>query len=174
LDFVNSVKFRGREAPGERLVSFDALVAWCETAQILTKEEATVLSGQNGANALRLALSLRESFRAFLDAPHDPARCAQLESKLARAKPKLRLDPHTGRVRHEMPVAQPEDLVRRLEAEIADFLTDWNQTRTRECAADDCDWVFVDRTKPGRRKWCDTRTCGNRDRVRRHREGSAE
>lgn len=173
LDFVNSVKFRGQRDPGERLVSFHALVNWAEIAGVITGEEAQRLKGQSGENALRLAVGLRESFRAFLSNPHDPTSCAHLERQLSRAKPRLRIEPVSGRAVEEMPIVRAEDLVRRLEAEIIRFLTSWDQRRTRACAADDCDWMFVDRTKPGHRKWCDSRTCGNRDRVRRHRQGDA-
>jgi predicted RNA-binding Zn ribbon-like protein len=41
--------------------------------------------------------------------------------------------------------------------------------RLKTCANDECRWVFVDRTKGNVRRWCNDKTCGNRDRVRRAR-----
>lgn len=39
----------------------------------------------------------------------------------------------------------------------------------RQCGADDCTRIFVDRSRRGDRKWCDMARCGNRDKARAHR-----
>lgn len=46
--------------------------------------------------------------------------------------------------------------------------------RVRECAAHDCSLIFVDTSRPGRRRWCAMERCGNRakQRARRNRLGS--
>jgi predicted RNA-binding Zn ribbon-like protein len=31
-----------------------------------------------------------------------------------------------------------------------------------------CGWLFVDRSRNGNRRWCDMRTCGSRDKMRRY------
>lgn len=41
--------------------------------------------------------------------------------------------------------------------------------RIRHCAANDCRLIFVDTSRPGQRRWCSMRRCGNRDRVRAYR-----
>jgi predicted RNA-binding Zn ribbon-like protein len=41
--------------------------------------------------------------------------------------------------------------------------------RLRECAAPDCAFLFVDMSRPGRRRWCAMNRCGNREHVRDHR-----
>ncbi|WFB08009.1 CGNR zinc finger domain-containing protein [Streptomyces sp. LX-29] len=38
--------------------------------------------------------------------------------------------------------------------------------RIRECGADDCYLLFVDTSRPGQRRWCSMRRCGNRHKVR--------
>lgn len=43
-------------------------------------------------------------------------------------------------------------------------------TRIRVCAADDCRLLFVDTSRPGRRRWCSMERCGNLSKVRRYRE----
>lgn len=43
--------------------------------------------------------------------------------------------------------------------------------RFRICAADDCPLLFVDASRPGRRRWCSMERCGNRAKVRQHRSG---
>ncbi len=42
--------------------------------------------------------------------------------------------------------------------------------RIRVCAADDCGLLFVDASRPGRRRWCSMDRCGTRAKVRGHRE----
>lgn len=50
--------------------------------------------------------------------------------------------------------------------------------RIRVCAADDCGLLFVDTSRPGRRRWCSMEWCGDRAKKRaagrRVREGAIE
>ncbi|MFE2291048.1 CGNR zinc finger domain-containing protein [Streptomyces sp. NPDC059452] len=41
--------------------------------------------------------------------------------------------------------------------------------RIRTCGADDCRLLFVDTSRPGKRRWCSMERCGNRHKVRAHR-----
>lgn len=38
----------------------------------------------------------------------------------------------------------------------------------RECAADDCGWLFLDTSRNHSRRWCDMSACGNRQKAKRH------
>ena len=38
----------------------------------------------------------------------------------------------------------------------------------RQCASETCSWLFLDKTKNHRRRWCDMKSCGNRDKARRY------
>lgn len=40
--------------------------------------------------------------------------------------------------------------------------------RVRNCAG--CSLLFIDRSRPGRRRWCSMERCGNRDKTARYRE----
>jgi predicted RNA-binding Zn ribbon-like protein len=42
--------------------------------------------------------------------------------------------------------------------------------RLKMCAADECQRVFFDRSKPGTRRWCQSALCGNRQKTRTYRE----
>jgi predicted RNA-binding Zn ribbon-like protein len=57
---------------------------------------------------------------------------------------------------------------------VARELTRSTAARLRVCANDECRWVFHDSSPAGRRKWCDTATCGNRAKVARHRARQRE
>jgi predicted RNA-binding Zn ribbon-like protein len=52
---------------------------------------------------------------------------------------------------------------------LAHFLAEHDERRLKVCADDTCRWLFVDQSPAGRRRWCDMRTCGNRNKVARHR-----
>ncbi|MDY7103018.1 MAG: CGNR zinc finger domain-containing protein [Actinomycetota bacterium] len=45
--------------------------------------------------------------------------------------------------------------------------------RLRRCDADDCNLLFVDTSRPGRRRWCAMARCGNRAKVRAHRASTS-
>nr|WP_246591510.1 CGNR zinc finger domain-containing protein [Aminobacter anthyllidis] len=40
--------------------------------------------------------------------------------------------------------------------------------RLRSCPR--CGWLFLDTSRGGKRRWCSMQTCGNREKVSRHRE----
>ena len=46
--------------------------------------------------------------------------------------------------------------------------------RLKRCAADDCRWVFFDRSRPGTGRWCAHAACGNREKTRRYRRRRAK
>ncbi|GAA4917616.1 CGNR zinc finger domain-containing protein [Streptomyces coeruleoprunus] len=41
--------------------------------------------------------------------------------------------------------------------------------RLRQCEGDHCHRVYLDTSRGGRRRWCSSEVCGNRERVARHR-----
>ncbi len=41
--------------------------------------------------------------------------------------------------------------------------------RLRECRAEDCDLLFFDTSRPGNRRWCSMRRCGNRRKIQAYR-----
>ncbi|MET9372911.1 CGNR zinc finger domain-containing protein [Streptomyces sp. NPDC003035] len=46
--------------------------------------------------------------------------------------------------------------------------------RVRACGSDTCSLLFVDTSRPGRRRWCAMERCGNRHKVRAHRARTHE
>jgi predicted RNA-binding Zn ribbon-like protein len=62
---------------------------------------------------------------------------------------------------------------RELSGSFASLLRRSRPPRLKRCADESCRRAFVDDTRSRTRRWCDSGTCGNRARVRRHRERSA-
>ncbi|WP_098024340.1 ABATE domain-containing protein [Streptomyces sp. st115] len=50
-----------------------------------------------------------------------------------------------------------------------DLFTGAHAHRIRACGAHDCRLLFVDTSRPGKRRWCSMERCGNRAKVRAHR-----
>ena len=48
------------------------------------------------------------------------------------------------------------------------LFTEGDFARIRECGGHACGWLFYDRTKNNRRRWCEMEVCGNRAKQRRH------
>ena len=61
----------------------------------------------------------------------------------------------------------------RVARDAIELLTGSSAARLRECAAPDCAFLFVDTSRPGRRRWCASDRCGNREHVREHRRRKA-
>lgn len=61
-------------------------------------------------------------------------------------------------------------ILSRLAASFAEMLALERPDRLKYCPNEGCKWIFYDRTKANTRRWCNDRTCGNRDRVRRSRD----
>jgi predicted RNA-binding Zn ribbon-like protein len=58
--------------------------------------------------------------------------------------------------------------------EAIDIFSGDNRDRVRACAADDCDLIFYDESRSNNRRWCSMQRCGNRAKVRAHRERALE
>ena len=66
-----------------------------------------------------------------------------------------------------------EDEVSEIMAEVArsfvETLTRGGAGRIKFCQNNNCRWLFYDETKAKSRRWCSSKSCGNRERVRRAR-----
>lgn len=81
--------------------------------------------------------------------------------------PALRLAPDGGRS-WRTPVTGTQVLAA-VARDAVELFSGPHADRVRECSAHDCRLVFVDTSRPGRRRWCAMEHCGNRHKVRAHR-----
>jgi predicted RNA-binding Zn ribbon-like protein len=181
--------------PQERLVTYEDLLRFTQQAGLLTDRQARKLkrlaahpesdpgSGPDPIEAqpdpaavLHQAIQLREALAtltyAWLEASPaspPPQPIALLEDLFKQAALHRRLKPEAGHLlwswkglsRH---LASPLWL---LAQSANDLLTSDDILRLRSCASDTCRWVFLDTSKNHTRRWCDMKTCGNRNKVRR-------
>ncbi len=185
LDFVNSMEGRGSEAPLDYLPDFRALARWCAHVGVISRAQCETLLQQADANpraagqAWREAMSLRATldriFRALAEGEEPPAAAMRsLDRSLRRALGERELTADaSGALRWSWregtePLRVP---AREILLAAATLMTDGTKVRRiKVCAGGPCDWIFLDASRTGRRRWCRMSVCGNNAKVRRYRD----
>jgi len=182
LDFTNSTGRSPGITRNERLVDYDALVRWCLAAGVLGEDRAAGLRrlGEEHPRAAaavhRRAIALREDLFAIWhalvhDRPLPESSLATLNRELANALARARVEPRPdgpawGWAADDEALDAPLWPLARAAAEL---LVSDERERVSECDASTCLWLFVDRSRNRRRRWCEMQGCGNREKVRKHR-----
>jgi predicted RNA-binding Zn ribbon-like protein len=190
LDFVNTLgNRRGPEPLEEHLGSYGDLVEFARQSGELTPDEAAGLRTAGAARpgeagqVLQRAIALREAIYRIFDpltrgGSADAGGLGALNAELRRALPHARLE--RGVEGYALAWDRPGSGHPELDAPLwpvarsaMDLLLDADLSRLGECDSDTCGFLFLDTTRNKSRRWCDTRICGNRARVRAHRRRQA-
>ena len=178
LDFANTMGDRPLRTE-EHLVRWSDLLAWAIQAAVVSAREASALkrwaagAGRAAEAALDEAKELRETiYRIFaaLAAGRSAAApdLAALNRWLGASLTHLRAVPATGGYGWGWePSSDPRRLLWPVAWSAAGLLVSDERNDVRECASDRCSWLFVDRSRTKKRRWCSMRTCGNRAKVHR-------
>jgi predicted RNA-binding Zn ribbon-like protein len=174
LDFVNTVG-GPRDAPpdpdDDALESYTDLVRWGERVSLLSGVQARALlkkarsDERAAARVLRDTLELRQLIydvvRPIATAdPSPPKLLERLRDAEREGLAHARLEPaEGGRMRwswtHERALEAP---LWPLAHAAVDLLTSGALDRLKVCA--NCRWLFLDRSRNGRRRWCSMDECG--------------
>ncbi len=180
LDFTNTVDNRHAANEIDLLASYSDFLAWATEAKLLTSSQAHQLSDlaeKNPAQARatwRRTVQLRETVYAIFSAiaqqravPDNSL--SELNSAIQQACAHAYIVPakRTFTWRWIAPDSLASPLWP-LVMDAAELLTSGRLELVRECAAETCGWLFLDTTKNHRRRWCDMKTCGNRNKARRY------
>ena len=179
LDFANTVGGAFKDRSASRLAGYDDLLSWSCAAGSLSASEAAALARRAAADPRRAAgllaraVELREAlYRIFSalagGATPAPADIERLNRVLRAALRHLQLAPRESAFDWRWSAAA-DDLARPLwpvARSAADLLTGPELALLREC--DRCCWLFLDRSKNRRRRWCSMEVCGNRAKSQRH------
>ena len=179
LDFVNTVT--GRDgSPRDWLDSYARLVEWAGKARLLPARTLRALARRAerepaaAARAVARARNLRESLFELLSslaagrAP--PARdLATLRERWIAGAQAHELRFEHGRVAPALGADELDlDLISDIVAwRIVEHVLPMPAERLRICHGPECSWLFIDRSKAGRRRWCDMAVCGNAAKSRR-------
>jgi predicted RNA-binding Zn ribbon-like protein len=180
LDFTNTLVWRLREQPSEFLDDYPALVAWGRHAGALDDELAARLLDEargktrTAAASVERAVALREAiYRIFVAIVEDAAPAqgdlAVLNQVLDAGMGRARLSPTSdGFVWGWGAEPEFERPLWPVARSAAELLISDELVRVRRCPGEGCGWLFLDTTRNGSRRWCETAGCGNRARVRAH------
>ena len=179
LDFANTLA-----SSGDQLNSYADLVAFAAQSRLLSPDDAAWLRAEahrdrTQADAvLERAKRLRGSMVAIFSA------LAAGKAPSQREIDHLNVELSTSLAHAYVLPSKKRDEVsyewgwegRTLEAPLwpisrsaAEVLTsEADRARVRECGSSDCAWLFLDTSKNRTRQWCSMRSCGNREKARRH------
>jgi predicted RNA-binding Zn ribbon-like protein len=165
------------------LVTYADLLAWGQKSGALSAADAERLGRAAGelpaaAEAVaRQARELRDCLQRVLLAiaarrAPDAADLETVAAGVGAVLPNRRLVPDAGgRYRWAWDDRGGDELDRMLWPVLesaAEVLTSKAHRGVRQCAADDCDLLFVDRSPGSLRRWCSPRPCGSRHRSLKH------
>ena len=181
LDFANTVNNRTSDHAEELLTDYPSLVKWSEEAGILTPRNVDrlhLLAGEapgHAQSALRYAIQFRDAIYSVFAAvagrqPVPGTALAMINAVVQQASEHSRLVHSKRRFDWEwvLPDSSLDSMLWPVARSAAELLTSDDLDYVRQCAAGDCAWLFLDKTKNHRRRWCDMKTCGNRDKARRY------
>ncbi|KVT14538.1 hypothetical protein WT24_08590 [Burkholderia sp. MSMB1078WGS] len=181
LDFANTLYWRGSDPPTETFGTLDDLLAWCREQAGVPAELADACrvpdeeKKGDAPTMLARALALREALYRLFHAqaeqrePRD-ADLALLGGFLAEASPRVAPVRVDGRYawRIDAPGATLAGLLSPVLWSAIDLLGGTRLAKVKRCANDACQWLFIDDSKNGSRRWCSMSSCGNRAKAYRH------
>ncbi|PAZ17556.1 zf-CGNR multi-domain protein [Streptomyces sp. SA15] len=140
------------------------LVAWAERSRLPSGLELAVTERELGlARELRNALLLLAADRAH-GRPLQPGHLDIVNGAAAEAPLVARLAPDGTRAWASGATAT--QLLSTVARDAIDLFTGPYADRIRECGGHNCALLFVDTSRPGRRRWCSMEHCGNRAKAR--------
>ncbi len=180
LDFANTESGRGFPSHQNHFREAANVVEWLKHAKALRPMEADWLRIRVSERAdlaedlLARATELREAVHDIGAAlghrakPPEPA-LASLSALHARFVAKAELAPGVTSCRWSWSVrASPvEAALGPIALAAVRLFTEGDFHRIRECGGHACGWLFYDRSKNNRRRWCEMEVCGNRAKQRR-------
>ncbi|WP_165820156.1 CGNR zinc finger domain-containing protein [Microvirga sp. KLBC 81] len=185
LDFTNTSSGRGSEAHLDHIRTTEHLILWAVHSGILAGQDAERIrmtlarDKQKQTELLVEALDVRELI--YRIASRIASKSEPSKRDLARLRDEFRvlLEPasldHMGDGRYdwsfpEKPVTS--SIIGPIVLSAVEMLRQGQLDRLKQCPGrdGDCGWLFFDRTKNASRRWCEMSVCGNRAKVRRHRE----
>ena len=179
LDFVNTVTGRD-EVPRDWLDGYPRLLEWAAHAKLLpdkalhSLEKMARADPAAAAEALQHAKELREALFVIITAMiarKTPGKGAM--DALSRywrsgvAAHELRYEASGVRLQMSAAAVDLELIASLIAYRFVESILAEPLERLRICAGNNCSWLFLDRSKAGRRRWCDMAVCGNNAKSRR-------
>jgi predicted RNA-binding Zn ribbon-like protein len=187
LDYLNTCDGRrpgtSLTAVEDKLSSLEEIVHWFLHAGLIGEAEharcveLVQQSSWHSLTAFKQLITFRESlYRLFLSValgePVDARELEALNEALgSTASQRVLITIPAGFVWTWRPCETLDGMTAgftgRIAVQAAALLSSPDLVRLRLCALPDCDWLFVDTSKNGRRRWCQMNVCGAKEKARR-------
>lgn len=182
LDFINTLWRRRSADRTELLVDYEALLDFAELSGLTSPDGRRRLSleaesePEIARKVLDEAISLREALYRIFSAiargeAAGPDDLEIVESWTGRACHRGSLVAKNGH--YEWGFDALDDLrlpLWPIAIESVELLRSAILSKVRECAAEDCGWMFLDKSRNQSRRWCNMASCGNRAKAARYRQ----
>jgi predicted RNA-binding Zn ribbon-like protein len=182
LDFANTMNGRNALFARDYLRTYRDLVTWSGHAGLLTREEAEGLMDEaerfpvKAARVFRLAIEIRETiYRIFSGVAQGqrprPADIDALNVFLSRVLGRQKVYPYGkgfqwGWFRDKGTL---DFMLWPILRSAGDLLTSKEIKKVSQCARREaCDWLFLDTSKNGSRRWCSMSMCGNLEKAKKY------
>jgi len=194
LDFVNTIDGRKSDSPrtkstsinsvvlGDKLGEYSDLVAWSLHSGIVTAAEARRLEQESKRKpaatkaVLGRAIQLREALHRIFKSTMTQRKpqsvdLETLNDELQEARKHERLVASTKGFTWQWidSEAALDQMLWPIAYSAAEFLSEADLSRLRECGGEECGWLFEDTSRNRSRQWCHMQDCGNLEKVRRFR-----
>jgi predicted RNA-binding Zn ribbon-like protein len=183
IDLVNTVDWLGDELDHDRIPDYDRLTRWAEGAGVITASVGERLRRASEAHPRQAAAAvaaagwlrwvLQRLFTAVASGEPPGVALDELNELLTDGLGRMRVAPSSRRQLALAWQRMGEDLESPLWPVVwsaAQLLTSNEAARIHICAAPDCGWMYVDRSRNRLRRWCQMETCGTRAKSRRRYE----
>ncbi len=181
LDFANTLEWRARENPTDRLDTYSAIVEWCQKKGLLeTKEVRHYLAlaerfPERGSKTLIRTIAMRETFYRIVvsivrEREPSASDLAVLNTELSQIMPNARIGHKNGGFDWGWSANGEalDQILWPVLKSITDLLTSEELGRVGVCDGEGCAWLFFDNSRNRSRRWCDMGDCGNRAKARRY------
>ena len=178
LDFANTLDYRYEPSKSiEMLESVEDLLEFESQSGLLTATEARAigrkLHKQSAGKLLDSARELREVIERIFVAAADGRPVAKsdldvLNARLEEASANRGIERRNNCFvwRWQEAARSGDGLLWRVAQSATELLTSPEIRFVRRCGAENCRWLFLDRSKNHSRRWCDMKICGNREKAR--------
>lgn len=178
LDFLNTTGGGAKSRENERLLSYQDLVEWALLSKVITNSQRTSLrrlakaSPEDAHASLARAQIFREALHHVFvaqarggKAEEGPLQAVREEVSRCLIQSDLKQEAHGFSRSVDLKAAGLDTILLRVGLLANDLLLSDDLRLVKNC--DRCSWLYLDRSKGGRRRWCSMRACGNRAKVQR-------
>lgn len=182
LEFVNTINdWSNVEGATDSIPDFESFMAWLAFARTLNRKEIRWEIGFESADeeiqkrVMSDVRCLRSKIHDVFDpiikgSRPDSAALSQIYTILSTAV--LFVKPEVGIFSEwsssHVRILKPSGLIYPIAFSTTRLLVENCLCYVKACDDDGCGWFFLDCSKSHKRRWCDMKTCGNRNKARRH------